>query len=107
MGDSPQSVAPPTHDGGYAAMQTEPPKADPPKRNRRWFQFSLRDLLALVALAALACAIAFPMIRKRQRNRAIKKKADEALKALIKPVQSVPRCMARSSTDRANLLIRG
>jgi hypothetical protein len=26
-------------------MQTEPPKADPPKRKRRWFQFSLRSLL--------------------------------------------------------------
>jgi hypothetical protein len=32
-------------------MQTEPPKADPPKRKRRWFQFSLRDLLALITLA--------------------------------------------------------
>jgi hypothetical protein len=28
-----------------AAMQTEPPKADPPKRKRRWFQFSLRSLM--------------------------------------------------------------
>ena len=27
------------------AMQIEPPKADPPKRKRRWFQFSLRTLL--------------------------------------------------------------
>jgi hypothetical protein len=88
-------------------MQTELPNAEPPKRKRRWFQFSLRDLLALVALAALACAIAFPIIRERQRNQAIQKKADEALKALIKPVQSVPRCMARSSTDRADLIIRG
>jgi hypothetical protein len=25
-----------------AAMQTEPSKAEPPKRKRRWFQFSLR-----------------------------------------------------------------
>ena len=25
-------------------MQTDPPKADPPKRRRRWFQFSLRTL---------------------------------------------------------------
>jgi hypothetical protein len=28
-----------------AVMQTEPSKADPPKRKRRWFQFSLRSLL--------------------------------------------------------------
>ncbi len=49
-----------------AAMQSEPTNAFPPKLKRRWFQFSLRDLLALVALAALACAIAFPMIRERQ-----------------------------------------
>jgi hypothetical protein len=26
-------------------MQTESPKADPPKRKRRWFQFSLRTLM--------------------------------------------------------------
>jgi hypothetical protein len=31
-------------------MQTEPPKADPPKRKRRWFQFSLRTLMIGVAL---------------------------------------------------------
>jgi ATP-dependent Clp protease ATP-binding subunit ClpC len=30
-----------------AAMQTELPKTDPPKRKRRWFQFSLRTLLVL------------------------------------------------------------
>ena len=34
-----------------AVMQTEPPKADPPKRKRRWYQFSQRDLLALITLA--------------------------------------------------------
>jgi hypothetical protein len=33
-------------------MQTEPSKADPPKRNRRWFQFSLRTLLIGVTLLA-------------------------------------------------------
>ena len=31
-------------------MQTEPSKADPPKRRRRWFQFSLRTLLMGVTL---------------------------------------------------------
>ncbi len=33
-------------------MQAEPPKADPPKRQRRWFQFSLRSLLIAFALCA-------------------------------------------------------
>ena len=36
-------------------MQTEPSKADPPKRKRRWFQFSLRTLLIGVTLLAVAC----------------------------------------------------
>ena len=76
-------------------------------QRRRWFQFTVRRLLALVGVAALASAVAFPMIRERQRIRAIQEKTDEALKALIKPVQSAPRCMARSSTDCANLIIRG
>jgi hypothetical protein len=26
-------------------MQTNPPKIDPPKRKRRWFQFRLRTLM--------------------------------------------------------------
>ena len=39
-----------------AAMPTEPPKAEPPKRNRRWFRFSLRTLMIGVTLLAVACA---------------------------------------------------
>jgi hypothetical protein len=31
-------------------MPAEPPKAKPPKHNRRWFQFSLRTLLIGVTL---------------------------------------------------------
>jgi hypothetical protein len=31
-------------------MQTEPPKADPPKTKRRWYQFSLRTLMIVVTL---------------------------------------------------------
>jgi hypothetical protein len=38
--------------GDNAAMQTEPSKAEPPKR-RRWFQFSLRTLTIGVTLFAL------------------------------------------------------
>jgi hypothetical protein len=37
-------------------MQTEPPKADPHKRKRRWFQFSLRTLL--IAVVAFSFALA-------------------------------------------------
>ena len=39
-----------------AAMPTELSKADPPKRKRRWFQFSLRTLMIGVALLAVVCA---------------------------------------------------
>jgi hypothetical protein len=39
----------------HAAMETEPPKADPPKRKRRWFQFSLRTLMIVVTLLAIPC----------------------------------------------------
>jgi DsbC/DsbD-like thiol-disulfide interchange protein len=35
-------------------MQTEPPKADQPKRKRRWFQFSLRTLLVCVGSILLS-----------------------------------------------------
>jgi hypothetical protein len=38
-----------------AAMESEPPKADPPKRKHRWFQFSLRTLLIVVTLLAILC----------------------------------------------------
>src|SRR5882762_5624462 len=74
-------------------MPTNSPAAGPLKR-RRGFQFSLRDLLALVALAALVCAIAFPMVRKWQRIRAIQEKANEELKAMIKPVQDASKHLA-------------
>ena len=40
--------------GDNAAMQTEPPKADSPKRKRRWFQFSLRSLMIGVTLFCVA-----------------------------------------------------
>jgi hypothetical protein len=36
-------------------MEAEPLKAEPPKRKRRWYQFSLRTLMILVTLF---CAIA-------------------------------------------------
>ena len=36
-------------------MQTEPPKAEPPKLKRRWYQFSLRALMIVVTLVAAVC----------------------------------------------------
>jgi hypothetical protein len=35
-------------------MQSEPPNAASPKRQRRWFQFSLRTLMIAVTLVAIA-----------------------------------------------------
>jgi hypothetical protein len=37
-------------------MESEPPKADLPKRRRRWFQFSLRSLLIFMMLISIACS---------------------------------------------------
>jgi hypothetical protein len=37
-------------------MEAEPPNAAPPKRKRRWFQFSLRSLMIVVTLLAVPCA---------------------------------------------------
>jgi uncharacterized protein (TIGR03067 family) len=34
-----------------AAMEADPPKAEPPKRKRRWFQFSLRTLVIFTLIA--------------------------------------------------------
>ena len=42
--------------GDNAAMEAEPPEAEPPKRKRRWFQFSLRSLLAGVTLLTIPCS---------------------------------------------------
>jgi hypothetical protein len=38
-------------------MQSEPSNADPPKRKRRWFQFSLRTLMILTLLIGIGMAI--------------------------------------------------
>jgi hypothetical protein len=35
-------------------MQTEPSNAEPPKRKRRWFQFSLRTLMFFAAVVGNA-----------------------------------------------------
>jgi hypothetical protein len=50
-----------------AAVQTDPPKADQPKRKRRWFQFSLRSLM--IAVAVLCCVMAVVNSRANQQRR--------------------------------------
>ncbi len=50
-------------------MQTEPSNADPPKRKRRWFQFSLRTLMILTAIVALACGWLGSKIEQKRRQR--------------------------------------
>jgi hypothetical protein len=48
-------------------MEAAPPKVDPPKRKRRWFQFSLRTLMIVVTLLAAQCAYVAWVVRDRQR----------------------------------------
>jgi Leucine Rich repeat len=55
--------------GDNAAMQTEPLKADPPKRRRRWFQFSLRTLMIVVLIAAIPCAWLRSKIEQKRQER--------------------------------------
>jgi Leucine Rich repeat len=58
--------------GDNAAMQTEPPKAEPPKRKRRWFQFSLRALMMFTVVCAIGSAwVARKMERKRKEREAV------------------------------------
>jgi hypothetical protein len=58
-------------------MQTEPPKTEPPKLKRRWFQFSLRTLLIFTLVVAIACAWLGSKIEKKRKER-------EAVEAILK-----------------------
>jgi hypothetical protein len=54
-------------------MEAEPPKAESPKRKRRWFQFSLRTLLIGVVIIAIACGwLGSKIERKRKELDAVK-----------------------------------
>jgi hypothetical protein len=57
-------------------METESPEAEPPKRKRRWFQFSLRTLLIVVTLLAAICPAVVWVVRDRDR---LIQERDEAL----------------------------
>jgi hypothetical protein len=48
-------------------MQTKPPEADPPKRKRRWFQFSLRTLLVVMLVAGVCARL---LVTKAHRQKA-------------------------------------
>jgi hypothetical protein len=53
-------------------MQTEPPKADSPRRNRRWFQFSLRSLfIGVTLLAAVSAYLAHKLLELRPDQRLV------------------------------------
>jgi hypothetical protein len=53
-------------------MEAEPPKADPPKRKRRWFQFSLRTLMIFTLMCAIPCAwLGSKIARKRKEREAV------------------------------------
>jgi Leucine-rich repeat (LRR) protein len=63
-------------------MQTEPPKAGPPKRKRRWFQFSLRSLLIFTLICAIPCAWLGRKIEQKRKER-------EAVESMVKDGFSV------------------
>jgi hypothetical protein len=51
-------------------MEAEPPKVEPPKRKRRWYQFSLRTLMIFTAIAAVACGLLGRKIEQKRRQTA-------------------------------------
>ena len=50
-------------------METEPTKAEPAKRKRSWFQFSLRTLLIFTLICAVACAWLARKIDQKRKER--------------------------------------
>ena len=51
-------------------MQTEPSKAEPPKRRRRWFQFSLRTLMIFTLICAIAAGWLGTRIERKHQEQA-------------------------------------
>ena len=54
-------------------MQTEPPKSDPPKRKRRWFQFSLRTMMVFVTLLCLGLGLNSIRVRANRQRATVEK----------------------------------
>ncbi len=62
-------LPPPPAPADNAAMDADPPISDPPKRKRRWYQFSLRTLLIGVSLLAAICGYVkrqYEIVQERQ-----------------------------------------
>jgi Leucine rich repeat len=51
-------------------MQIESPKAEPPKRKRRWFQFSLRTLMIFTVICAIGAGRLGQRIEQKRKERA-------------------------------------
>jgi Tfp pilus assembly protein FimT len=64
-------------------MEAEPPKAAPPNRKRRRFQFRLRTLMLIAAIVAVQCAVCFPALKRWQKQREV----EEALQELIATIE--------------------
>ena len=58
-------------------MQAEPNKVDPPKLNRRWFQFSLRTLLIFTVIIAVGAGWFGKRIEQKRKQR-------EAAEAIVR-----------------------
>jgi hypothetical protein len=91
--------------GDNAVMQTEPSKAEPPNRKRRWFQFSLRTLLIGVTLLALLSGY---VVRQRafveERQRFLDESRHQPIFATSDEAPDVP-WIRRLLGDRAVLAI--
>ena len=86
-----------------AAPATE---SHPPKRRRRWFQFSLRTLMIVVTLLAVACGTIMWSLRYRQQLiRARDERKAEQKAARLGNLLNYPRLEAQSlsAVDQAHL----
>ena len=63
-------------------MEAEPTKVEPPKRRRRWFQFSLRTLMIVVTLLAVMCACT-AWVARIARDRAATERAEKVHQARV------------------------
>jgi hypothetical protein len=58
-----------------AAMEAETPKGEPPKRKRRWFQFSLRSLLIVMLLVGIY--LRWTVVKVERQSEAVKAILDD------------------------------
>ena len=81
-------LLPPPAVGDNAAMQAESPKAEPPKRKRRWFQFSLRTFLIFTAIVAVGCGWIGRRMEQKRREREVLESLDRLRVGLAYDYQS-------------------